>query len=628
MSEGPMTRARENRLLLWLLRGTSLIIVAVFIAAAGSVWYLERLFNHAFSPNGEVTRWLDRKASGYYIAVAQQVFLNSKVMQLIEKRRAEAASAGGDLQLSIDLAISNLTVISPNAQISEQIKEQPSYKGAYDAANMFLHSASKFAKRDDSVTFSQLEAQYSDAEDQLRELEGEAMLDEANIRDGLINAVELTRNKLAGPVLSYFRIVVLAGLLLVPLLYWSERGRIKAKESRFRKLEELLAVIGHDLRSPLQSIMGLAGLMEGAKTPGERAYYANAIKDSSERLRRLVDDLEDLGRLQNDQLGMIVQPFALQSWIESLIISVEPLALNKGLDIRFKVGDLPAYVLHDRQRLGQMIYNLLGNAVKFTQTGKVELTVTWLSRSEESGVLELSVSDTGPGIAKEDLKRIFDPFTQVGTASSRRQGMGLGLAIVKRLVEASNGTVKVVSTIGKGTTFTLRIPMEITTEVPVDRSATGLRETPTLTPLEAIEREYGSAEQRNTHPAETRHSTDPTPVVLFVDDDKEIQFVIARMLREIGFECDVAFNGVEALELARQRTYVAIITDLQMPRMDGRELARTLIQENISSAPIIAVTAHTNAVTDTELHQLFDRILYKPLTTLDLLDALEELVDS
>ena len=357
----------------------------------------------------------------------------------------------------------------------------------------------------------------------------------------------------------------------------SERKAMESKlsaaldraESATRAKSEFLAMMTHELRTPLNGLMGFSELLSDTPLNDEQREYAQTINSSGEHLLSIINDILDFSSIENGRLYLHSAPFSIAGILESSMLSVRKSAIEKGLDLHSETGSgVAELIAGDERRVRQILINLLGNAVKFTSTGSVVLRVA-ASTTGNRPAVDFSVEDTGLGISAEALGRLFQPFTQASSAIGRSfGGTGLGLSISRRLAEAMNGTITVTSTLGKGSIFTLRLPLEVSFPAP---SIPG--------------------------PAVPVHSEPKAPagdLILVVEDDKASGVIAVKMLQNLGHHVEFVTNGAEAIEAFSPGKYSAILMDVAMPLMDGlvaTEKIREIEAATGFHVPIIAFTA-------------------------------------
>jgi PAS domain S-box-containing protein len=363
-------------------------------------------------------------------------------------------------------------------------------------------------------------------------------------------------------------------------------------EGANRLKSEFLANISHEIRTPLNAIIGFASLLRDGPLFPEEAEYADIIARSSEHLKDLIDRILDLEKIEAGRVDLARRNFDPRALMGSVAMIFRPKAESKGLryDPRVDPG-VPARLLGDGTRIRQILINLTANAVKFTDSGAVETAMGW----DDSG-LSIRVADTGPGIPEGDVPKVFEPFYQAdGSVSRRHGGVGLGLSIVGGLVEAMGGTVEVESEEGRGSVFTAILP--------------------------GIE-SAGAAEEAK--PAEATTGATGRGRILLVENDPPSALLVRTVLEKAGYEVTWAGGGVEGLERFARGGWDAVLLDIQMPGMDGYEVARRIRrQPDGRDIPVVALTAHAMAGDREECLQAgCSDYLAKPVERTDLLELL------
>ena len=328
---------------------------------------------------------------------------------------------------------------------------------------------------------------------------------------------------------------------------------------------EFLGVMSHELRTPLNGVLGFTELLADTPLNDEQKSFAKTISASGEHLLAIVNDILDLSSIEHGSMAIQPDQIDLAELVESSDVAIRQAAAEKGIEFRCEVADgVPDKITADERRLRQILLNLLGNAVKFTASGSVVFRIT---PDAEGRFLDFSIEDTGIGISPETLPRLFKPFTQANSTTSRRfGGTGLGLVISKRLAEAMGGTLTVTSTPDKGSTFTFRLPLEISVS-----SASPAAPTP-------------------CDPASTPPSG---ALVLVVDDEQNSTVLAGKMLQSLGYRAEFAADGAEALKAFEPGKFSAILMDMAMPVMDGLEATKKIREvETGFRVPIIALTAN------------------------------------
>jgi CheY-like chemotaxis protein/nitrogen-specific signal transduction histidine kinase len=331
-----------------------------------------------------------------------------------------------------------------------------------------------------------------------------------------------------------------------------------------------LANMSHEIRTPLSGMLGMTGLLRETPLTERQRDYADKIRTSGESLLAVLNDILDFSRMEAGKLDIEIVPFSLIEVIGNVVNIFESQTAEKKIGINTTIDpELPAALLGDPQRMTQVIANLMGNAIKFTATGGIQLGARVLRRTETEVELEISVQDTGIGMTEEELSRLFTAFNQADASTTRRfGGSGLGLAISRQFVELMGGTIRAESTPGKGSLFTVVISFLI--DSGIGRTNLG------------------------RHPDTPRkHFIDVRALV--VEDHEINREIVVELLRRAGIKADIAINGIEAVEMVRTCDYDILFMDIQMPEMDGftaTRKIRNLDREGVDRLPIMALSSH------------------------------------
>ena len=334
---------------------------------------------------------------------------------------------------------------------------------------------------------------------------------------------------------------------------------------------KFVAQVSHELRNPLHTISGMAELLADAGLDIEHRQKAELILREAQGLTSIVSDLLDIGRIDAGNFDVERSPFAVRKVVDRSARSAQAAGSARGLTVNVVVDDaVPIHVLGDERRVGQILDNLLGNAVKFTMVGTVTLTVSApRGASHDANTVQFRVSDTGPGIPADFIDGLYEPFRRVNESTT---GAGLGLAISLRLAESMGGTLQLASTGYDGTEFVLALSLPVVEAPPAETQAPG---------------------------AGTQASGRGVGRILVVEDNPETQMLASAQLTRLGYDHVVAGDGYEALDLSEKETYAAILMDWHLPGMDGLETTRRMRQreerEGRARVPIVSVTARAMA---------------------------------
>lgn len=349
----------------------------------------------------------------------------------------------------------------------------------------------------------------------------------------------------------------------------------KIAERAVKAKDSFLANMSHEIRTPLNAITGFTDLLAQSRLTEGQQGYVNSIQMAGENLMYIINDILDLSKIESGKLNIEAAPFNIKATLKHVydLLKVKvPDAIEFNL---FLDADMPEIVVGDKARMNQIMVNLAGNAIKFTHEGDITISVKKIEETDEKYRLRFSVKDTGIGIGKDKLKSIFERFTQAEDSTTREYGgTGLGLNIVKQLVELQGGEISVKSEEGRGSEFYFLLDFE---------------------KIEMVE----EAIQNNIAVEEIIHinidDEEPLPTIsiLLCEDNVLNQNLAKSVIKNFGFNLDIANNGEEGLAMLAKNNYDLILMDLQMPLKDGYDTAKYIREELKSHIPIIAMTAHS-----------------------------------
>lgn len=360
---------------------------------------------------------------------------------------------------------------------------------------------------------------------------------------------------------------------------------VEQNEALIASRKKAVHTITHELRTPLTAIIGYIALMEKGNDADKKEQYVRNIRQSSERMRKMLNTLLSFFRLDNGKEQPNISPCRISAITHILETEFTPIAMNKGLALTI-TNQTDAVVLTDKERILQIGNNLLSNAIKFTENGGVSLTTDY-----DNGVLKLIVEDTGTGMTEEEQQRVFGAFERLANAAAK-DGFGLGLSIVQRIVSMLGGTIRLESEKDKGSRFTVGIPMQTAGELPEQINRTRI------------------------HHDRTFHN------VIAIDNDEVLLLMLKEMYAQEGIHCDTCTDAAELMEMIREKGYSLLLTDLNMPEINGFELLELLRTSNVGNSktiPVVVTTASGSCSKEELMERGFAGCLLKPFSISELM---------
>ena len=362
---------------------------------------------------------------------------------------------------------------------------------------------------------------------------------------------------------------------------------VEQNEALIASRKKAVHTITHELRTPLTAIIGYIALMEKGNDADKKEQYVRNIRQSSERMRKMLNTLLSFFRLDNGKEQPNISPCRISAITHILETEFTPIAMNKGLALTI-TNQTDAVILTDKEHILQIGNNLLSNAIKFTENGGVSLTTDY-----NNGVLKLIVEDTGTGMTEEEQQRVFIAFERLANAAAK-DGFGLGLSIVQRIVSMLGGTIQLESEKGKGSRFTVEIPMQTAGELP-----------------ERIN-------QTRIHHDRAFHN------VIAIDNDEVLLLMLKEMYAQEGIHCETCTDAAELMEMIRRKEYSLLLTDLNMPEINGFELLELLRTSNVGNSktiPVVVTTASGSCSKEELMERGFSGCLLKPFSISELMEV-------
>lgn len=365
------------------------------------------------------------------------------------------------------------------------------------------------------------------------------------------------------------------------------RQSAQQNEALIASRKKVVHTITHELRTPLTAIIGYAGLIQKNYDTDKNEMYIQNIQQSSDRMREMLNTLLNFFRLDSGKEQFVISTCRISAITHILETEFMPIAMNKGLALTIS-NQTEAIVLTDKERILQIGNNLLSNAIKFTDGGGVSLITDY-----EDSMLKITVEDTGTGMTEEEQQLVFGAFERLSN-SATKDGFGLGLSIVQRIVTMLGGTIRLESEKGKGSRFTVKIPVNIAEELPEQINKTRI------------------------HHNHTFHD------VIAIDNDEVLLLMLKEMYNQEGIHCDTCTDAAELVEMIRRKEYSLLLTDLNMPNINGFDLLELLRSSNVGNSktiPVVVTTASGSCSKEELIERGFAGCLFKPFSILELMDV-------
>ena len=514
--------------------------------------------------------------------------------------------------------VDSLTMLGYNASVLDQVNMNEEVDAGFKKLNKFINYQIESSLRAlqltgtaslqsvDSLRKLQVaDSVYSTALSIQKYLERDlqaAFNNNATVSEGLSAYNRVLAIVAIAAILILGTIIINRHLRQVQLISELETATAEAKKLAIVK-DQFLANMSHEIRTPLNAIKGFGDLLLETPLNNEQQQYAAIIKDSSKNLLHIVNDILDISKIEAGKLRIESKEFNLEQILQAIDYIFFNEAADKKVQYSWKINTgVPLQIKGDPDRLSQVLINLVGNGIKFTQQGYVSTTVFINSDAKDKIWIVFEVKDSGIGIPSDKQEEVFQRFEQLITDNKPiTQGTGLGLSIVKNLTHMMGGSISVESELGKGSLFKVLLPFEKVTSLPLpDKN-----------------------DINNTTPRRKYNGS----LALVVDDNKVNQLLVKQMLGGLDVLCDFAINGEEALNILEKKSFDIIFMDIQMPQMDGYRTIAAIRNKNKIDTPVVAMTAFAMPGEKEKcIAAGMDDYLSKPLEYNELISVLEKFI--
>lgn len=551
------------------------VFLAISIVATGITGYYS--YGLLVSPTQFIATTGPKE--GYYWTVAQyQIHFERLDNQIV--RFASGLDTNIDtLKLRQQVLQSKYHILASQSTLTAFfVNSVPLYRESVDKLGTFMADADADIDllRTRPATVSKLVGRFDEIRDTVSTLSNAVRFAEMKQREATLADFTDKRSKLYALVMVLWVMFLVGVGLLMLNFYRSKKLTLQNEASLLaeRRAEEALAeavftkntilgTLSHELKTPLQTIMSSIDLLVKRMKNERDIVVINRLLAAAERLEAQMEDLTDYARLGAGKLALRRIEFDPGELLDRVVNEFQEVAQRKNLDLVIRRKRSVSLVASDARRIEQIAANLITNAIKYTPSGRIQVSLDIIDGAQP--LLRLMVEDTGPGISEEKLPTLFEPFTQLDQSRTRKyDGAGMGLAIVRRLVELFGGRIDVQSMLGRGTRFAVELPVEV------------------------LANDIGAAQQvQNEAPVRQR--------ILLVDDNAEVRVSMQEILSEIGYVADVAGSGNVALQKLTTHAYDALLLDISMPGMDGFEVAATVraTPGDNQAIPIVALSAYS-----------------------------------